>query len=82
MQTLIKKITSRKFLTCVAGIVMGLCTIFGVDESSVSTVAGAVIAVGSITTYIVTEGKVDAAAVKNTADKITEATDVVEKIEE
>ena len=82
MQTLIQKITSRKFLTCVAGIVMGLCTIFGVDQSSVSTVAGAVIAVGSIITYIVTEGKVDAAAVKSATDKITEATDAIEKIEE
>lgn len=82
MQTFIKKITSRKFLTCVAGIVIGLCTMFGIDENAVSTISGAVIAVGSITTYIMAEGKVDAAAVKNAAEKVTEATDVVEKIEE
>lgn len=82
MQSLIKKITSRKFLSCIAGIVLGVCMIFGLDENVVNTIAGAVTTVSSVVIYIYTEGKIDAAAVKNAADKVVEATEAVEKIEE
>lgn len=85
MQEFLNKFKSRKFLSCVAGVVMGICMIFGLDEGTVDTVAGAIVAVGSICTYIYTEGKIDAAAVsglKNAADKVEDAIDAVEKIEE
>ncbi len=81
MQNFINKLKSRKFLTCVAGVVMGICMVFGLDEGTISTIAGAVTTVVSVVTYIYTEGKIDAAAVKNAADKIEDAVAEVEKIE-
>lgn len=57
----LKKITSRKFLAAVAGVVVGVCMVFGPDEGTVSTVWGAVASVVSAVAYIVTEGRIDAA---------------------
>ena len=85
MQTFIKKITSRKFLTCIAGVVLGICMIFGLDENTVSTIAGAITAIASIVSYILAESKIDASAVdgiKDAANKVIDAVDSVEKIEE
>ena len=85
MNKFLNKLTSRKFLTCVAGVIVGVCMVFGVDEGDVSTIAGAVTAVVSIASYIYTEGKIDANAVgqiKDAADDVKDAIDVVEKIEE
>ena len=85
MQTFIKKITSRKFLTCIAGVVLGICMIFGLDENTVSTIAGAITAIASIVSYILSEGKIDASAVdgiKDAANKVIDAVDSVEKIKE
>ena len=85
MKEVLNKLKSRKFLTCVAGVVMGVCMVFGLDEGAINTIAGAVTAVVSIVSYIYTEGKIDAAAIeglKDTADEIKDAIDAVEKIEE
>lgn len=82
MKDFMKKLTSRKFITCVAGVIMGLCMVFGLDENAITGVAGAVTALASIITYIYTEGKVDAVAVKEAVEKVEEATNAVEKIEE
>ena len=38
--------------------------VFGVDENTISTVAGAVTTVASVVSYILSEGMVDAAAVE------------------
>lgn len=85
MKQFLNKLKSRKFLTCVAGIVMGVCMVFGLDEGTISTIAGAVTALASVVTYIYTEGKIDAEAVdkiKDTANEVKDAVDAVEKIEE
>ena len=85
MKAFIEKLQSRKFLTCVAGIVMGVCMVFGLDEGTVNTIAGAVVAVGSIVSYIYAEGKIDSEAVdkiKDTVDKVEDAIGAVDKIEE
>ena len=63
MQNFWKKLTSRKFLAALAGVATGLAMVFGVDETSISTVAGAVTTVASVVSYIMSEGMVDAAAV-------------------
>ena len=63
MQTFLRKVTSRKFLAAVAGVATGLAMVFGVDENTISTVAGAVTTVASVVSYILSEGMVDAAAV-------------------
>lgn len=82
MQTFIRKITSRKFLSCIAGVVLGISMIFGVDENVVSTVAGAITSVVSVAMYIYTEGKIDAAAISGAVNKVTDAISAVEKTEE
>lgn len=84
MKEFLNKLKSRKFLTCVAGVVMGICMVFGLDEGTVDTIAGAVVAASSVIVYIYTEGKIDAEAVvkiKDTADEVKDAVDAVEKIE-
>ena len=69
MQNFLKKLTSRKFLAALAGVATGLAMVFGVDETTISTVAGAVTTVASVVSYIVSEGMVDAAAVGAGKDK-------------
>ena len=69
MQTFLRKITSRKFLAAVAGVATGLAMVFGVDETAISTVAGAVTTVASVVSYILSEGMVDAAAVEASREK-------------
>ena len=69
MQTFIRKITSRKFLAALAGVATGLAMVFGVDETAISTVAGAVTTVASVVSYIMSEGMVDADAVGAAKDK-------------
>ena len=61
MQNFLKKLTSRKFLAALM--------VFGVDETTISTVAGAVTTVASVVSYIMSEGMVDAAAVGAGKDK-------------
>ena len=61
----LRKLASRKLWMALAGVATGVAMLLGIEGSEISTVAGAVTAVASVITYIVTEGKVDAAAVKN-----------------
>lgn len=85
MKAFIRKLKSRKFLSCAAGVIIGVCMMFGLDESAVNTIAGAVTSLASIVIYIYTEGKIDAAAIngiKDTVDKVMDAVDAVENIEE
>lgn len=70
---MLKKLSSRKLWAAVAGIVSGLAMVFGLDESIISTVAGAVVSIASVITYIITEGKVDAAGVKVAVESVQKA---------
>lgn len=82
MKAFLNKLSSRKFLTCVAGFVMGLCMVFGLDENAANVISGAIMSVSSVVIYIYTEGKIDATAIKDAVDKIQDAVDAVDKIEE
>ena len=85
MKAFLKKLTSRKFLTCIAGVVLGVCMVFGLDESTVNVIAGAVTSIVSVAMYIYAEGKIDAAAVdkiKDTVDKVENVVEAVGDIEE
>jgi hypothetical protein len=68
-------LSSRKLWLALAGVATGVAMVLGVDSSEITSVAGAVTALASVITYIVTEGKVDAAAVKNAVDVVYELTD-------
>ena len=61
MQVLLNKLCSRKFWMAAAGVFTGLALAFGVEESAISTVAGAVTTLASVLAYIGMEGRVDTA---------------------
>lgn len=70
MSDIVRKLTSRKLWLAIAGVATGIAMVLGVDGGEITTVAGAVTALASVITYIVTEGKIDAASVKTIADTI------------
>lgn len=62
METLKRKLSSRKLWAAVAGLVAGLAMVFGLDEGVITDVAGAVVSAASVAVYMIAEGRVDAAA--------------------
>ena len=78
MRNLLGKLASRKLWMALGGLAAGLAMALGVEVSDVSAVAGAVTAVASVITYIVTEGKLDADRVKTAVESIQQAADVLE----
>ena len=74
MKDLKTKLTSRKFLVAVAGIVSGVVLI-----ANGSTTEGVATVIASVIAYLAAEGYIDAAAVKQTTDKIEEAVDEAEE---
>ena len=72
MSNFMKKLTSRKFLMAVVGVVSGLALAFGVKGSEitdiVTAVGGILTAVGSASAYSDAEAKVDAAAAGEDTD--------------
>lgn len=74
-----RKLSSRKLWAAVAGIVTGLSMVFGLDENTISTVAGAVVSVASVVAYIMAEGKVDAEWAKKDAESVRSAIEEVQK---
>lgn len=64
-----RKLSSRKLWAALAGVISGLVMIFGLDEEIISTVAGSVVSVASIITYILSEAKVDAEFARKSNDQ-------------
>lgn len=79
---MLKKLCSRKLWTAIAGVLAGVALAFGIDADVVSTVAGAVVSAVSVVTYIVTEGRIDAAAVGSAAQNVQNAIDAVNSVKE
>lgn len=73
MRELLRKLSSRKFWMAVAGVVTGIAMAFGVESSAVATIAGAVTAVASVVTYVVTEGRVDVNSAQKAAETVCDA---------
>lgn len=78
MSNMVRKLSSRKLWAAVVGVVAGLAMVFGLDETVISTVAGAVVSVMSVVTYIITEGKIDAEGVKNAIEDIQDGIEIIE----
>ena len=81
MVDFLNKLKSRKFLTCIAGVIMGVCMVFGLDEGTVNIIAGAITSISSVVIYIYSEGKIDAAAVEKIKDVVVEVENTIEAIE-
>ena len=63
-----RKLSSRKLWAAAAGVITGLAMVFGLDEGTISSVAGAVVSLASVVSYIITEGKVDAESAKKAGE--------------
>ena len=61
MSELKRKLSSRKFWACMAGIAAGLAAVFVLEEIVITEMAGMVTTLASIVSYILAEGRVDAA---------------------
>ena len=81
MNEILRKLSSRKLWTALAGIAAGLALAFGLDQEAVASTAGAVVSVVSVVTYIVTEGRIDAEAVKTAIEDVQEAVEDVEEVQ-
>lgn len=71
----------KKLVTMILGIVSGLSIAFGLDQSEISAVAGAVVAVGSVISYIIAEGRIDVERVKTAADAVNEVIGIMEGVD-
>lgn len=77
MKEVLRKLSSRKLWAAMVGMVAGLAMVFGLDESIISTTAGAVVSVASVVTYIITEGKVDAESIRNAVKAVQDTADML-----
>lgn len=82
MSEIIRKLSSRKLWMALAGIITGIAMALGADGNDIDTVAGAMTAIASVVTYIITEGKVDAEGVKNAIIEIQEGVEAIEGVED
>jgi hypothetical protein len=74
MKTLIQKLTSRKFIAAIAGIVTGAGVI-----ASGNVTEGVVAVIASVVAYLVAEGYIDAKAVDIADPAIEETKDKLEE---
>ena len=81
MKEILRKLTSRKLWMALAGIATGIAMALGAESTEITAVAGAVTAIASVVTYIVTEGKVDAESVKNAIIEIQDGIETIEGID-
>lgn len=72
-QTIIKKLTSRKFIVSVITLIAGIVTMIIGHEYEVTTVAGALMSIVPVIVYCIVEGTVDAKAVQTVTDAASQA---------
>ena len=65
----------KKILTMILGLVSGLAFAFGLDQGEISTIAGAVVAVFSVVSYLIAEGKIDVERIKTAAEAVNDVVD-------
>lgn len=61
MNTILRKLTSRKLWAAIAGLVVGIAAAFGLTENDWAQIAGVVTSAASVISYIFGEAEIDAA---------------------
>ena len=61
MNTILRKLSSRKLWVAIVGIAVGIAAAFGIEGNEYAEIAGIVTAAASVVTYIFGESRVDAA---------------------
>ena len=77
MSTILRKLSSRKLWLAVSGVATGIALILGASSTDITKVSGAVTALVSVAVYLITEGKVDAAAVAKAVESTQDAVSAV-----
>ena len=77
MKQLFQKLTSRKFIMAALTAISGIAVLCGADENIVSTLAGAAMTLLSALVYCITEGRIDAASVKQAAQSVSNAAEAL-----
>lgn len=72
----------KKIITMILGVVSGLAIAFGLDQTAITAVAGAVVSAASVVGYLIAEGRIDVERVKNTAEAVNGVIDIFTKDEE
>ena len=70
----------KKIITMILGVLSGLAIAFGLDQSEISTIAGAVVSVISVGGYLIAEGKIDVERIKNAAEDVNEVIDLIDEM--
>ncbi|MGM9593891.1 MAG: hypothetical protein ACI3U8_06010 [Candidatus Onthomonas sp.] len=78
----LNKLASRKLWAAVAGIILGATLALGVDGDTITTVSGAITALCSLVTYILTEGRIDEAAAGQAAGAVQQAVDAIREAQD
>ena len=71
----------KKILTMILGIVSGMAMIFGLEQTEVNVISGAIVAVGSVISYLIVEGKIDVERLRNAAIAVNDAFDYIGEAE-
>ena len=77
-----EKIKSRKLWLAILNAAAGIAIALGADNNIVQIAIGAGLALLSVVSYIVVEGKVDAAAVDLSSDAVKKILELVEQIKQ
>ena len=77
MKNLLKKMKSRKFITAIIGVIVGIYTMTVGDTNTVKEIAGLTATIASIMSYIIVEGRIDAKAINQIADVVETAETVM-----
>lgn len=80
-KTFWQKLKSRKLWLALIGAASGIAIAWGVDKTIVEVVAGAAVSLVSVVSYIVVEGKIDAAGVELGAEFVNKVIDAIGVIE-
>ena len=72
MKNVMQKMLSRKFMVSVISMIAGIAALCGADPSVIETVAGCAMTVLPCVIYCITEGKIDAATVRQATDALTQ----------
>lgn len=68
----------KKLITMILGVVSGLAIAFGLDQSEISAIAGAVVSVFSVVSYMWAEGRIDVERIKTAAEAVNEVIGIME----
>jgi drug/metabolite transporter (DMT)-like permease len=79
---ILKKFTSRKFWMAAAGVVTGIAMIFGVSAGDANTISGAIVAAASAVSYIIAEGRIDAAGAARVSEAMQDAQKAVDLLQD